>query len=592
MRIKLRWDLELIPKLALVIGVVAVLAVAVSEVHSFDVFWQLQSGKYIWQTKSLIYTDLFTLAKDAPRVEHTWLHSLILFTAYSAFGYSGISVLKGLLVTATMVVLMAVARIRKASWWAILIVVPVFLKTAGGWLERPQLWTFLLFALFVLVFERFQLKRDWKILLVLPLILFWVNVHAGSVLAAALAAAYIVGAMGQLALKKNLEQSGLLRLVLAVGLMFVGAQITPYPNQFFRTLLGVGKLGGRAATSSGSANGDAPSTAPMTQVFNMDWNLTTFQAEPFFYYAMGACVLIMLLGWRRMHLSDICLMIGLALMGLKLLRHVPFFYMGMVAIMPAYLDAATSQVRKRLPNVFRRVSRGSSFCVAVFAFMHFWQPLHNVYGAFNTGLREWHYPIEATEFVHKHNLPGNIYNTYDWGGYMAWQLYPDYLMFWDGRQNSKEMFRLGWNVMSGRHDWEQILNRFNVKTIVSRSATIDTGQRYPLLDRLRNHDAWSLVFNDESSLVFVRKGSVPDAWLKRYARPKEQIDNTVLNEAYLMTGVNPSRYMSWWSMTEIYMRRKQYSEAWYSLNQHLKWAPRPVPQATRLYQQLEPMYRN
>jgi hypothetical protein len=62
--------------------VFAVLAVAISEVHSFDVFWQLQSGRYIWESQSMIHSDLFTLAADVPRSEHTWLHSLILLGLY------------------------------------------------------------------------------------------------------------------------------------------------------------------------------------------------------------------------------------------------------------------------------------------------------------------------------------------------------------------------------------------------------------------------------------------------------------------------------------------------------------------------------
>ena len=91
------------------------------------------------------------------------------------------------------------------------------------------------------------------------------------------------------------------------------------------------------------------------------------------------------------------------------------------------------------------------------------------------GLREWHYPIEATDFIQKHQLAPNLYNTYDWGGYLAWKLFPDYLVFWDGRQNSPEMFRLGFEVMTGQSGWEEILKRFYVQTIVTRASTYDTG---------------------------------------------------------------------------------------------------------------------
>jgi hypothetical protein len=301
---------------------------------------------------------------------------------------------------------------------------------------------------------------------------------------------------------------------------------------------------------------------------------------------MAGTVLVVALGWRRISLVDLCLLGGLAMMGMKLVRHIPFFYMAMVAILPAYLDQIAEPIRSRLPELYRKISLVVVCALAVGSFWYLWQPLYRVYGPFNTGLREWHYPIAATEFVREHNLEKNIYNTYDWGGYMAFKLYPDYLMFWDGRQNSAEMFQLGWNVMAGKPNWQKILDKFSVKTIVTRASTIDTGQKYPLLDRLRVNLDWSLVFNTESSMVFVKRGSVSDRWLKRYAKPKERMDDTILSEARLMVSTNSNRYMAWWEMAQIYNRRKQYRNALFALNQHLARSPNRSPAAERLHRQL------
>jgi hypothetical protein len=113
-----------------------------------------------------------------------------------------------------------------------------------------------------------------------------------------------------------------------------------------------------------------------------------------------------------------------------------------------------------------------------------------------------------------------------------------------------------------------------------------TGQKYPLLDRLATHPDWVLVFNTESSMVFVKRGSVSDAWLRKYARPKEQMDNTVLSEAHLMVKYNANRYMAWWEMAQIYAKRKQYKHALFALNQHLARSPQRTPAAERLQRQL------
>ncbi len=557
----------------------AILAVTISVVHSFDVFWQLQNGRYMVDTMSMIRTDTFTLAADVPRHEHTWLHSLILFGLYKVAGYGAISVLKGLVITATACFLTLAARRRKSSWLAIATLLPVFLLTSGGWLERPQIWTFLCTAIFIWWLEGYLNRPSWQILWLLPLMMFWSNLHAGSILALALVAAYLVGETGQSLIARRFSWLGTGQLFgLLVGVLLAGLA-NPYPARWFNTLLGSYKLGA-TVDAAGKVTGSS------LAVFNMDWTPTTFQNQPIFFYAMALAGVIMLLGWRRLRLSDLCLLAGLALMGLKLVRHVPFFYMGMVAILPAYLDQLAEPLRQRLPQLYRNIAMVAVCALAIGSFWYFWQPLYRVYGLFNTGLRSWHYPIAATEFVKEHKLPKNIYNTYDWGGYMAFKLFPDYLMFWDGRQNSAEMFNLGWNVMAGKPDWEQILNKFNVNTIVTRASTIDTGQKYPLLDRLAAHPDWYLVLNTESSMVFVRRGSVSEDWLKKHALSKKRIDDTVLSETLLMIKNNANRYMSWWEMAQIYTRRKQYNNALFALNQYLARAPKRFPAAEKLHRQL------
>ena len=112
--------------------VFAILAVSISEVHSFDVFWQLQNGRYMAETMSLIRVDTFTLAADAPRYEHTWVHSLVLYGLYKLAGYGMISLFKGVMIAGTAVFLILAARRRSASWPAIALVLPVLLLTSGG----------------------------------------------------------------------------------------------------------------------------------------------------------------------------------------------------------------------------------------------------------------------------------------------------------------------------------------------------------------------------------------------------------------------------------------------------------------------------
>ena len=559
--------------LLLAAGVVAIAAVAVSVVHSFDVFWQLQSGRYMVETGEVIRNDLFTLAADAPRVEHCWLHDILLYLVYLVGGYAGLSLWKGLTITAGIGLMLVTARLRGSSLLAMILVVPLSLLTSGGWLERPQVWSFLMTGLTLLILESYRQRPGRMIFLLFPVALIWANLHAGSVLILPLFLAYLAGnLLDNLVRQRKFCIDDWRRFVGGGALLIIGAQLTPYAMYWLRTLRGAPGLGA-TVDSSGERTG------PITQLFNMDWTPTSFAQDPIFYYLLAVTALILLLTFKKLRGSDLLLLGGLAVMGLSLVRHIPFFYFAAIIVLPRYLDMIGAWLSRFMGAGLQLAARVALVALAVYGFWTVYQPLYQVYGP-------WHYPIEATDFLVEHKLAPNLYNTYDWGGYLAWRLYPEYQVFWDGRQKSDEMFRLGWNVMAGKPDWSVVLDQFRVNTIVTRSLTIDTGQKYPLLDRLVADPQWHLVFNAEASMIFVREASVDRSWLLKHRRPKTLVDESVLSETHLMLSTNPNRYMAWWEMAQIYYKRRQFKEARMALEKHLLRAPRPVGPARDMLNRL------
>jgi len=71
--------------------------------------------------------------------------------------------------------------------------------------------------------------------------------------------------------------------------------------------------------------------------------------------------------------------------------------------------------------------------------------------------------------------------------------------------------------------------------------------------------------------------------------PKEQMDDTILATARLMTGVNPNRYLAWYEMAQVHLRRRQLPEAKAALEQYLRRTPQRDPQAEQTWQMLEGM---
>lgn len=551
---------------------------ASSKVHNWDIFWQLQSGRHMVETRELLTTDVFSLAPDAPRVEHCWLHDILVYAVYLAGGYVGLSLWKGLLVAATALLLGLTAYRRGASLLSVLAVgLPAFLLPHGGWQDRPQLWSYLFFAIFLWTFEAHRQGSRRALWLLPPIMLLWANMHAAAVLAVLL---LLPGVAGEAAERWWLRRPALSthdyrRLLYVSGAVVLAGLVTPYGPHLAEVLLG--------APTLGEASG------MVTQLYNSDWRPTTWNRNPQYFYAMAATVLLLAAGWRRLRLPDLLMLGGLAVMGLSLERHTPFLLMAMAALLPLYLDAAIDALRRHspawLPQAARYVVVSGLFVLAAILA----RDIYRQKGFFNVGLGSMDVPAAAADFVRTERLPGNLFNSYDWGGYLMWALYPDYQVFWDGRQNSVAMFKHGMAVM-WLPVWQQTLDRFDVNIIVLKALSGDVGGTYPLHDNLRRSPDWALVYADEVAVVFIRRGSMPPIWMSRNELPKEQMDDTLLAQAVYFNRYYPWRYKAWWERARILMRRGDRGGAYEALHFYMKYAPPESrdPQAVQAYQLLSP----
>lgn len=565
-------------KLCLVIALLLTFGIAASEIKSFDIFWQLHSGRHILQTKSFIYKDTFSLAAETARYEHCWLHDILFYAAYSIGGYKAVSVFKGIIILAIGLVVIAIARLRGSSWQSIFIIIPTFfLFSASGWSSRPQLWTYFMFVVFLWFLERFRRRPGRYVYWLGLLMIFWANLHAGSIIAFAVLCAYLTGeGLSRLSGRSEAPKGVYRHYAILIAVLLLAGLITPYGSMILKTLIAAPKAG----ISSGLVR----------HALNFDWQPTNFFMYPYYFYCLAAALVLLLAGWRRLDFTDGVLLVGLAIMGWRLGRHVPFFILASAALLPVYADTAAKQLLGRLSNQRAGFLMGVGLVFGILLFEAFFFPSRMASNGFRPGIRKTYYPIDAARFVAANRLPGNIFNTYDWGGYLIWKLYPAFRVFWDGRSTSEEMFRLGSKVMwaNGQdREWEKILNRFKVNTIVKKACNVVDGRHYPLLDRLRTHPDWVLVMAGQSALVFVRKSACDPNWLQQHALPKRRIDDTILADAVRLLKTDPKRFMAYREIATIYVKRKQFRNALIPLKRYIETLPGRDHKAEEYYEKLK-----
>ena len=139
------------------------------------------------------------------------------------------------------------------------------------------------------------------------------------------------------------------------------------------------------------------------------------------------------------------------------------------------------------------------------------------------------------------------------------------------------MYTQGLRVQNGEADWDQVLDDYEVNTLVLKPLAVTLGARFRILDRMRETESWALVFTDQSSLVFVRRSSMPAAWLRQYEQSKDKIDQVILSEGVLMLGEHgTNRYRVYWEAFRIFFARKDYPLAMQNLQSFKQHAPQDV----------------
>jgi hypothetical protein len=107
------------------------------------------------------------------------------------------------------------------------------------------------------------------------------------------------------------------------------------------------------------------------------------------------------------------------------------------------------------------------------------------------------YPVKAVDYLEKVDGPVRLYNEFAWGGYLIYRLYPDRLVFIDGRA---DMYRVGifddfMVVQNVAPPWREVLTRYDVNVaMIIRGGSLDYA--------LAHEPGWSLAYKDDAAVIY------------------------------------------------------------------------------------------
>jgi hypothetical protein len=496
-----------------------VATIALSSLTVFDFWWYLASGQRIIETRSVPTTDPFSYtAEGRPWINHMWATQVLFTLLWEHWGRAALIGLKTATVVATFGVVLATMRTRGVH--PLMASATTLLAAWTGaefWHARPQTFTYLLVAILCWLLRSGWERRPAILALVPILVVLWVNLHAGFVMAFVVIGIAGLGTALPLLIGRERRVAGWR----VVGLT---------------TLLGVSA----AAASLLNPFGLQAILFPLEVVRSVPFMTSTVEwFPPNFHHASFRPLELMLLllfpafAWGRARLSgaDVGLVLVFANLGLTSVRHVPLFAVVAAPILADALQEALARsrrvdwarlraaVRSRLPSLAPALTAPASPALAgtlllLTAVSAHWAGMARVpMNPLDLDLNESRYPGRTMAFILENRLPPQLFSVYAWGGYELWRLYPDYRMFMDGRTHvyGPDVLKDYLDVVNVGPRWQVVLDRWQVQTILALRPS-------PLAETLQAQGGWRLVFSEREAAVFVRETDANRPLLARLAR--------------------------------------------------------------------------
>ncbi len=437
-----------------------------------DYFWRLKHGEMIVKDGLFPMKETFSFTAPGARMAvNAWLSEVIFYEIHSSFGYLGQALIQCALLTLIHWLLylfltrnILIPPFGSAALTGLCAV--LFFNVAA---PRVQIFTFLFFTLSLFAVVEWEKGNEkapyWIALLIFP----WVNLHSGFMIALVL--------LALIALGKIVEDRRLtLRAMSPLALGLLLSLINPEGYQVF--------------------------AFPISSLTNTTILNTIQEVRPLdildpsrFYPYLSVLFLLMIAGVRKIssrRFPWVLLCFMLIYQSMTFLRMTPFF--AIVGVLCAGFSLKNSEDPRKLRILFIGIALFSGAMTARYCRLY----LKNVYPWDESHIHHG-FPLESVQLIRKKYPGKNIFNDFNWGGYLIYHL-PENRVAVDSRTMPYLDFMKNgyWPATLAFPQTSWILDQIQADLVLCPAKSYLAGY----MSRQAN---WERVVNNATESLFVRK---------------------------------------------------------------------------------------
>jgi hypothetical protein len=451
-----------------------------------DVWWHIKQGADILATHHVPRVDAYSLTLSGHAwTAYEWMGDALLAATYRLGGLSATELLSIVLSGAIMLSLYALATLRSGNSKAGFVAAAMlFVPAAASFNLRPQMLGYLFLILTLIFLERLRQGKPGTVWLLPVMMLIWVNTHGSWIIGLGTIGVYLAAGLFRYKLGDieavRWDPSDRLRMVCVFLLCSVSTVITPYGTQLAKYPFQVA------------------SSLPIGIA-----NVEEWQSMPF-NESLGKYFLVLLLGFVLLQIAFRFTWrleeFGLFLLGTAMACiHARF----LLLFVPFLAPLLATTLARWLPRYERHkdLYALNAALMAVVLTVILW--LFPSQASLERTVAS-KFPVGAVSYLDQHPVAGPMYNSYFFGGYLVWARAPQHKVFLDGRS---ELYERGGllgdflEISSIKPDALAVMQKYGIQSCL-------LVRDEPLATVLAALPDWERVYEDQTSVLFVRRGNL------------------------------------------------------------------------------------
>lgn len=509
-----------------------------------DLGRHIKAGQIIWQTQSVPKVNLFSYAEPQHAfINHHWLSELLFYWVYSVLGFSGLVILKITVLLLAFGLLYFLTIRRSNFWWATLfgfLSILIFVERTD---VRPEMFSYLLVAIYLLIFHLYTTGKTKVIWWLIPLQLLWVNLHIYFFLGPFLILVFFIQ---QLINQSHLKWWQDLKRFLPHS-----RPAAPIYSLFWLTLACFLVLVINPNFIQGALY-------PLFVLQNYGYDIVE-NKSPFFLQDLmqnpailhfkiliSLIIIAFVFNHRRTTLFDFITGAFAIFLGWFALRNFPLTVLLALPVLAVNFHQAFNRffnwLEYKLGNHLNYIQLSLSIVVIAFlsliSYANYTQQtrLAFIYTK-HPGIGITQGSADVAQFYLNYKIQGPVFNNFDIGSYLDFYLYPQQQTFVDNRPEAFTPEFWQFVYIPAQSDpawWQAFDNHYQFNSIVFGHTDV-TGWARSFISRIIYDDNWVTIYIDQHAMLLVKQNQTNQHLIDQFAISPAQVQNKI--NQYMSTKV-------------------------------------------------------